>query len=311
MDTAIVRQDAYLSPAATVHDALGRYQAMKDFVSGVLKSKVDYGVIPGTSDKPTLLKPGAEKLAAFFGLTPTFPVVERINDWTGQDHGGEPFFLRDYKCQLYRGGELAGEGCGSCNSWESKYRYRNANRVCPQCGAEAIIKGKAEYGGGFICFAKKGGCGAKFADNDPAITDQQVGKTRNPDIFDQVNTIDKMAQKRALIAAVLIATNASDYFTQDIEDFIDADFFDAPVVEKVKEAVPAKKQPQKMTVEMAGEVHSNSKNKPYKELTDEELNSTKIGLLKIRKDTPKAWTDEHQMKLDAAITLIESRGIAA
>jgi hypothetical protein len=39
-----------------------------------------------------------------------------------------------------------------------------------------------------------------------------------------VNTILKMAQKRALIAATLIATGASDYFTQDMEDFIQGEF---------------------------------------------------------------------------------------
>jgi len=42
----------------------------------------------------------------------------------------------------------------------------------------------------------------------------------NHDPSDQVNTIDKMAQKRALVAMVLITTNASDYFTQDMEDFV-------------------------------------------------------------------------------------------
>jgi hypothetical protein len=34
---------------------------------------------------------------------------------------------------------------------------------CPSCGVVgAIIKGKPEYGGGWLCFGKKGGCGAKF-----------------------------------------------------------------------------------------------------------------------------------------------------
>ena len=33
-----------------------------------------------------------------------------------------------------------------------------------------------------------------------------------------VNTIQKMAQKRALVAATLIATSASEFFTQDVED---------------------------------------------------------------------------------------------
>jgi hypothetical protein len=36
--------------------------------------------------------------------------------------------------------------------------------VCPTCGKPSMIKGKAEYGGGWLCFKKKGGCGAKFTD---------------------------------------------------------------------------------------------------------------------------------------------------
>lgn len=38
------------------------------------------------------------------------------------------------------------------------------DRLCPQCQKPAIIKGRAEYGGGWLCFKKKGGCGAKFPD---------------------------------------------------------------------------------------------------------------------------------------------------
>jgi hypothetical protein len=41
----------------------------------------------------------------------------------------------------------------------------------------------------------------------------------NEDIASQVNTINKMAQKRALVAATLIAVNASEFFTQDLEDW--------------------------------------------------------------------------------------------
>ena len=34
--------------------------------------------------------------------------------------------------------------------------------ACPKCGAAAIIESKPEYGGGYVCWEKKGGCGAKF-----------------------------------------------------------------------------------------------------------------------------------------------------
>ncbi|HEX8684304.1 MAG TPA: hypothetical protein VF707_18455, partial [Ardenticatenaceae bacterium] len=49
---------------------------------------------------------------------------------------------------------------------------------------------------------------------------QVVGLVPNPDIADQVNTVQKMAQKRALVQATLLAVNASEFFTQDVEDMM-------------------------------------------------------------------------------------------
>lgn len=204
-------------PAMSIESAVERYNAVTEFVSRVLRSDVDYGVIPGT-DKRTLLKPGAEKLTTFFGLSTRFQLLERIEDWTGERHGGEPFFYYLYRCQLFRGDVLIAEGDASCNSRETKYRWREAQRLCPACGQSAIIKGREEFGGGWLCFKKKGGCGAKFPDGDQTIESQQTGRVFNPDIADQVNTIQKMSQKRSLVGAVLLAVNASEFFTQDIED---------------------------------------------------------------------------------------------
>ena len=205
-------------PAMSIELAVERYNTITEFVSRVLRRDVDYGQIPGT-DKLTLLKPGAEKLTTFFGLSTRFQVIERIEDWTGALHDNEPFFYYLYRCQLYRGDLLVAEADASCNSRETKYRYREAQRACPSCGQAAIIKGKEEYGGGWICFKKKGGCGAKYSNGDAAIESQTVGRIFNPDIADQVNTIQKMSQKRALVAATLLAVNASEFFTQDVEDF--------------------------------------------------------------------------------------------
>jgi hypothetical protein len=208
-------------PALSIELAVERYSAVTEFVSRVLRKDVDYGVIPGT-EKRTLLKPGAEKLTTFFGLSTRFQLLERIEDWTGEQHGGEPFFYYLYRCQLHRGDLLVAEADGSCNSRETKYRWREAKRVCPACSQAAIIKGREEYGGGWLCFKKQGGCGAKYRDGDEHIESQPTGRVPNPDIADQVNTIQKMAQKRSLIASVLIAVNASEFFTQDVEDFREA-----------------------------------------------------------------------------------------
>jgi hypothetical protein len=239
-NTALQIRDnsAAMMPAMSIEDAVDRHQMVVQFVGAMLKSDIDFGVIPGTN-KPTLLKPGAEKLLTFFGLTKRFTLLEKVEDWMGADHGGA-FFYYMYRCALYNGDRLIAESDGSCNSHESKYRWRKAERECPTCGKAAIIKGRDEYGGGWICFRKKDGCGAKFQDGDAAIEGQQVGRVANPDIADLVNTIQKMAQKRALIAATLLAVNASEFFTQDIEDMI----VEAEVVE-VKAAPPSRPQPTK------------------------------------------------------------------
>lgn len=210
-----ITNDAAMMPIMEVSQAVERYDQFKEFVGRILKSDTDYGIIPGTKKK-TLFKPGAEKLSTFFGLSKRFEIVERVEDWTGKDHDGEPFFYYLYRCSLFRGDLLIAESDGSCNSWEVKYRWRKQERVCPKCQAENIRKSKT---GGWYCWAKTGGCGETYKDGDPAIEGQEVGRKPNPDIADQVNTFQKMAQKRALVAAVLIAVNASDYFTQDIEDF--------------------------------------------------------------------------------------------
>jgi hypothetical protein len=215
--TLVRVEPAQFMPAMTIEAAVERYNTVTEFVSRVLRRDVDYGVIPGT-DKFTLLKPGAEKLTTFFGLSTRFQLLERIEDWTGDAHDGEPFFYYLYRCQLLRGNLLLAEADGSCNSREQKYRWREAQRTCPECNQAAIIRGREEYGGGWVCFRKKGGCGAKFQTGDEVIEGQQTGRVANPDIADQVNTIQKMGQKRALVAAVLIAVNASEFFTQDVED---------------------------------------------------------------------------------------------
>lgn len=230
---------SYLVPAARLEVVLQAYQAKKDFINKVLAEGTDYGPIPG-GDKPALKKPGAEKLSSFFGLRPIFEDVQTVEDWMGEQHGGEPFFYYRQRCKLFLGdalsGPLVGTADGSCNSWETKFRYRYSNRKCPNCSRETIIKGKDEYGGGWLCYARKGGCGAKYPDGDQSIESQKLGQVKNTDPAELVNTILKMAQKRALVAAVLIATGASDYFTQDVDDFTEGEFHETAKTEHPKKS---------------------------------------------------------------------------
>ena len=189
----------------------GQVNLIQTVMREVMQVGHHYGVIPGT-DKPTLLKPGAEKLGLTFRLAPEF--IEQVVG-LGGDH-------REYryKCSLRHivTGVIVGEGVGSCSTKESKYRWRQQKQKCPACGMEAIIKGKDEYGGGWLCWKKQEGCGAKYADDDARITDQPVGRVENPDIADVYNTVQKMGKKRSHVDAMLTATAASDIFTQDLEE---------------------------------------------------------------------------------------------
>jgi hypothetical protein len=187
---------------------LGELQA---FVRDYMIEGEDYGVIPGTS-KPTLYKSGAEKLCEIYGLADDYIFLNSHEDFSSG--------LFDYtvKCILTRADRRVKTGLGSCNSYEGKYRWREAQRVCPVCNQPAIIAGKPEYGGGWICWRKKSGCGTQFQIDDKRITGQEAGRVQNEDIADVKNTILKMAKKRALIDATLAATRSSGLFTQDMED---------------------------------------------------------------------------------------------
>ena len=246
--SALSTKDSVFLPAMSMEVALSRRAAIVEFTRRIMVRDQDFGEIPGTN-KPTLLKPGAEKLCNFFGLEPEFtPVVEDI-DWTGAQHAGEVFCYARYRCRLLREGRVVGVGEGSCNSWEAKYRYRWVEQVpehvdrarLPKrvvrrtlCEFDFAIE-RAETAG---AYGKPAEHWQRFRDAIRTGTARQVEKfTRrgksvaweidvdtalcripNPDVADAVNTVQKMAQKRALVAATLIATSASEFFTQDVED---------------------------------------------------------------------------------------------
>lgn len=178
------------------------FQAINKFQHVVHANMVkgqDYGVIPGTN-KPTLLKPGAEKIAKLLGLADQYEIIDRQEDWN------KPFFSYLVRCRLTHvsSGVIISEGLGECNSMESRYRWRWVFQS--ELPAHAQNGDKQEH--------------------DRPVTklvNTRNGKVRmyrvdNDDVFSQVNTILKIAKKRALVDAALSAGRLSDVFTQDIED---------------------------------------------------------------------------------------------
>jgi hypothetical protein len=212
--SALERREATslsVTPQVQASELVERLANISTAMQDAMCEGVDYGKIPGT-DKPTLLKPGAEKLGVLFQLDIQIDVGKT---WGPGDHLTVVAKATAYHAPT---GARLGYGEGICTTRERKYAYRNAQRVCPSCGVPAIIKGKQEYGGGWVCFDKKGGCKAKFRDGAAEIEDQTVSEIENPDLPDLWNTVVKMAEKRARVDAVLAVTGASALFTQDAED---------------------------------------------------------------------------------------------
>lgn len=209
---------------------------LRQYINEQMVDGTDYGKIPGT-DKPTLLKPGAEKLITLFRCTPKFKL-------TKEEDFDRGFFNYTFRCQLVTDeGKVVAEGYGSANSKEGRYRWRNASRKCPACGKESIIKGKVEYGGGWLCFKKQGGCNAKFPDEASEIVGQVVGKVENDDIATLANTILKMAKKRAMVDASIALGRCSDVFTQDVEDLADPEHSAEPL-RPMRDVTPEKPKQQ-------------------------------------------------------------------
>ncbi len=175
-----------LRPVAAPADLIKSQNEMRDFIEQALEKDKDYGVIPGVK-KPTLLKPGAEKVTLGFGCVANPRILEREIDhdravkwfkqkkvWNNAHQGdrsfrwekeeGESIGLYRYVVQVDivdQDGVVRGSGIGSCSSMESKY----------------------------------------------------VDRPR-----DSENTILKMATKRGHVAAVLGTFGLSEQFTQDVEE---------------------------------------------------------------------------------------------
>ncbi len=173
-----------ISVVANTMQKISTFQAV---IQQNLKKDHDFGVIAGAGSKPTLLKPGGEKICMMFGLNPEYDFLEKTENYK------DGFFAYNIRCTLFRNGQPVSQGVGNCNSMEKKYRYINADSVPEGMDPSMVEKITNKYGT------------VKY-------------KIPNPHIADLVNTILKMAKKRAFIDAVLQVASLSDVFTQDLED---------------------------------------------------------------------------------------------
>jgi hypothetical protein len=180
--------------AMSVKGHIEQRNKIMEVMRQVMKQDVHYGTIPGTQ-KPTLLKPGAERLCMTFGISAGADNAHMVEDLS-EDGAYRyrvtiPFYSRAT-------GVFLGFGIGECSTNEEKYKWRSA--VCDQ---EYLDTDETER----RIKWKKDRSGRAFA----------VKQVRT-NAADLANTALKIAKKRAFVDGPMSITGASEVFTQDVED---------------------------------------------------------------------------------------------
>lgn len=113
-----------------------KIHAFQQVIQQAVKPGHDIGIIPGTN-KPTLLKPGAEKIVMMMGLSSRYEIMDKVEDYE------KGFFSYNIRCTLSRNGFDICEGVGNCNSRESKYvkadPYSIANTILKMAKKRAYV----------------------------------------------------------------------------------------------------------------------------------------------------------------------------
>ena len=213
MDNELVVKD---NQPLTAVEMRANVNLIQEIMREVMIEGQHYGKIPGCGDKPTLLKPGAEKLSMTFRLR---PIIDNDRDIQIEQLPNNHINVRVYCHILSASGLELATGIGSCSSMESKFRYRGGEKVgtgqpVPKEYWNLKKAGKTREAQDSI-----GGAGFGVGKIDGTWQICEIGeKMENPDISDVHNTVLKMGKKRAYVDGILSATAASDIFTQDIED---------------------------------------------------------------------------------------------
>ena len=98
-----------------VQQSMEKIQDFQKVIQNTLVEGHDYGQAFYGVSKPSLLKPGAEKILMLLGLSSEYEIIEKIQDY---DDG---FFAYTVRCILKKNGQVITEGLGHCNSKEKKY----------------------------------------------------------------------------------------------------------------------------------------------------------------------------------------------
>jgi hypothetical protein len=198
--------------AMTPDRIIKQVELIREVMRKVMKEGDDYGTIPGTP-KPSLWKPGAEKLGVVFRFQPEYEIIREVRQ---PDHIA--YTVRCVLIHMPTGTKVA-EGLGSCSTKEDKYRWKNEEELTEDPVPQTYWKAKSA--GDNKEMQRILGPGNKARKNEETgmwVIAKRSGRVENDNPWNYDNTILKMACKRAHVASTLNGTAASDIFSQELED---------------------------------------------------------------------------------------------
>lgn len=226
-----------VSTMLTPDRIIERSKAIHAIMKEAMKDGTDYGVIQGCGSKPTLLKPGAEKLLMMFQVAPRVTVT---------DLSAPPDVYR-YRVQvslISQSGVYLGDGIGECTSLEKKWHERrdgtilnasdSCNTILKMAKKRALVDAVLTVLGASDIFTQDIEDNAppaaapakkeeqKNKDGDALTTGQLAWLTKNAPLVWTAEEIDKwLAAHKALTFAEITYGDARDLHKQLVTAFED------------------------------------------------------------------------------------------
>jgi hypothetical protein len=208
------RSTEWKSPSQVKQRIIAIQKLMEEVLKPGLKNNEfsgDYGIIPGTGNKPSLWKSGSEQILAMFEIA-VEPIVEDLST--------DDCFRYRVTARLTHAptGNFLGAGIGEASTGETKYKWK---KTFSQKEFENTDPDRRK-----IKFSQ-------WRDSNGMWAEKEEWQVRT-EPADLANTVLKMAKKRAQIDATLTVTGASSMFSQDLSELMEG--------EEVEEGEPKPKK---------------------------------------------------------------------
>lgn len=183
--------------AMSVDELKAQKQLIQQIKEKNMKPEVHYGVQPGR-DRLQLRQPGAEIINLVFRLCPKLEIERAIEE--------RDFIAYTIRCSLIHvpTGKMIATGIGSCNSRESRYRFKYKSTGIP------VPRGYWDRKDPKLLMHEGKKYHAKKIDDKWVLAE----KIENDNPWDEQHSILGIAGKRATVAATRAGTAASDIFDQ-------------------------------------------------------------------------------------------------